>query len=409
MKMLPSALFAWRQADPSPDQPEYLQAAGAGKTKIPLGIAKPALTILWLVFAFSILLGADLYLHRKHEINLWGYRGPAVGRKRPGEKRIIVLGGSTAWGYGLAEAQSFPAQLQQRLTERPGSTEQPIIKVVNLAAIAEGAYALKYTLHDYDYLDYDVALIYSGASDLWGPDLFLNRRRSSIFIRTGYLPLLPSLTADKIDLWRNRRRTGAQPIVMAPPGENESNDRERLNQLIGPGPSSPDSVQVNYPRWQFYCEQIFEATEIALKRGKRVLIVSEPYLNDIHIEQQRTLEDLINRRFAGQGVRYLNLGRTLDMKDRSLSWDGLHLTAEGNRAFQRQRQLQILVQAEGKLKRFQRIQLPVCWQTEIHSRNAVECFCEMLDHSACCKSPEGSITRCAITAPAGMWSGRAIH
>jgi lysophospholipase L1-like esterase len=48
--------------------------------------------------------------------------------------------------------------------------------------------------------------------------------------------------------------------------------------------------------------------------------------------QQRALEGMLNKRFEGQtNLRYLNLGRTVDLGDRSLCWDGMHLTEEGNR------------------------------------------------------------------------------
>jgi lysophospholipase L1-like esterase len=325
-------LSAKARASTAADQSATAKAAVLPEEKLKGTVGKAAFTIIWTAVAFSILLGADLYLHHKHQVNLWGYRGPAVGQKQPGEKRIVVLGGSTAWGYGLAAAQSFPGQLQQRLADRFGSGGGPRINVLNLAYNAEGAYSFKYTLGDYYYLDYDLVLIYSGTSDLWYENLFLNRHRSQIFIRTGYFPLLPSLTVSKIEVWRNRLRKGNKPIVMDPPGENDPDTRHRLNQLIGAGPSDANLPQANYAKWHFYCEQIYEAVDFALKRGKRVLVVTEPYLTDDHIEQQRTLEDLLTKRFAGQArLRYLNLGRTVDIRDPSLSWDGMHLTGEGNR------------------------------------------------------------------------------
>src|SRR6266481_6273396 len=92
--------------------------AAARRARLKRIAGKAALTIISTVFMGSILVGADLYLHHKHGINLWGYRGPAVGKKQPGEKRIVVLGGSTAWGFGLSVGQDFPGQLQRRFAER---------------------------------------------------------------------------------------------------------------------------------------------------------------------------------------------------------------------------------------------------------------------------------------------------
>src|SRR5437870_2984989 len=96
-------------------------------------LRKLATAIISSLVCVSILFGADLYLHHKHGVNIWGYRGPVVGHKQSGEKRVAVLGGSTTWGFGLSAGQDFPAQLQQTL----GS---PQIKVVNLGFNSEGAY-----------------------------------------------------------------------------------------------------------------------------------------------------------------------------------------------------------------------------------------------------------------------------
>jgi hypothetical protein len=64
------------------------------------------------VAAGASLFAVDLYLHhrasRSAGLNLWGYRGPVVGRKQPGETRIAVLGGSTAFGYGVTWSRRFP-------------------------------------------------------------------------------------------------------------------------------------------------------------------------------------------------------------------------------------------------------------------------------------------------------------
>ena len=52
--------------------------------------------------ASAVLLAADVYLHWRVQnagaVNVWGYRGPVVGRKQPNEIRVVVLGGSTAFG-----------------------------------------------------------------------------------------------------------------------------------------------------------------------------------------------------------------------------------------------------------------------------------------------------------------------
>src|SRR5438094_8573430 len=81
------------------------------------------ITLMLSVFVISgAILGLDLYLHKRYEkrwrLNVWGYRGPVVGPKRPGEIRIVVLGGSTALGFDLPAHQAHPPYLDPTLTRR---------------------------------------------------------------------------------------------------------------------------------------------------------------------------------------------------------------------------------------------------------------------------------------------------
>ena len=98
-------------------------------------LRKFATAIISSLACVSVLFGTDLYLHHKHGVNLWGYRGPVVGRKQSGEKHVAILGGSTAWGFGLRAGQDFPAQLQRKIT----AAENEKITVFNLAFNGEGA------------------------------------------------------------------------------------------------------------------------------------------------------------------------------------------------------------------------------------------------------------------------------
>jgi lysophospholipase L1-like esterase len=302
---------------------------------------KVAATLVSTLVMVSILWGTDLYLHRKHGVNLWGYRGPALGQKQSREKRVAILGGSTAWGFGLKAGQDFPAQLQKGFAERPKLVGTDSVKILNLAYNSEGAYSFKYTLRDYAYLDYDVVLLYTGYNDLWRQNFFVSRHRSPIFLWTGYLPLLPAVTMDKISVWTNQRTNGDKPMVFVPPKEGNPDAGEQTAKalqkqtgpLTGSGQSQTGAPDGTCPtKWQFYCQQVYEAADQALKDGKQVLIVTEPYISDDHVEQQTALEGMLSKRFEGQTrLRYLNLGRSVNLQDRSLCWDGMHLTEEGNR------------------------------------------------------------------------------
>src|SRR4051812_1733751 len=69
-------------------------------------------------------------------VNIEGYRGRVLSRKRPGEFRTAVVGGSTVYGQGVDPDQAFPALLEQEL--RAGGRD---VSVVNLGYMNDGAYA----------------------------------------------------------------------------------------------------------------------------------------------------------------------------------------------------------------------------------------------------------------------------
>ncbi len=131
---------------------------------------------------------------------------------------------------------------------------------------------------------------------------------------------------------------GDKPIVFDPPNQQESSKQtytsleKEVGRLTDSRPSAPNQSETCPVEWQFYCQEIYEVVDRELSSGKRVLIVTEPYISDQHVQQQRALEGMLNKRFAGQAnLRYLNLGRSIDLSDHALCWDGMHLTEEGNR------------------------------------------------------------------------------
>ena len=281
--------------------------------------------------------GADLYLHYKHGINLRGYRGPSVGRKQAGEKRIAILGGSTTWGFGLKAGQDFPAQLERMLAGRYDVSHPAPINVLNLGFNNEGAYSFKFTLRDYAYLEPDVVVLYSGYNDV--KDLenkIIFRHRSPVFLWTGFLPLLPSLTLDKLTVWKRELTGSDERTIFEPPDVRKIKDGDELRKQVGSltqkGTTTAATNATCATEWNFYCEQISETVSAALKDGKRVLVVTEPYISDKHVAQQAAIANMLSVRFAeNPNVQYLNLGTAVDLRDATLCWDGMHLTEEGNR------------------------------------------------------------------------------
>ena len=78
------------------------------------------------------------------------------------------------------------------------------------------------------------------------------------------------------------------------------------------------------------------ATEFARQHGKQVLVVTQPYelgkVGERHIEQQREMAAMLQRRFGGDPmVPYVNLGTTVDLLRSGAVVRSDASTAEGNR------------------------------------------------------------------------------
>jgi GDSL-like lipase/acylhydrolase family protein len=313
-----------------------------------------AVVLVALFVPAAALLGVDLYLHTKYQktagFNVWGYRGPVVGRKQPGEYRVAVLGGSSAFGYGVPVEASFPAILAQRLRAR---SPRPI-SVVNLGYNNEGAYSMKFTLEDYAYLHYDLVCLYEGYNDLNMVNLSVFRHDSPVFRLTGYLPIFPIIFKEKAAAMLHGGDTGAlyrnddRPVFSATIAQRaaagmldttaavaqslerqlDRMTREPKRQVVAA------STTGCRPPWQEYCRSIRVAIDEATRRGAQVLVITQPFeigkVRARHQSQQRELQEMLARESADPAVRYVNLGDAVDLADGALSYDTMHLTERGN-------------------------------------------------------------------------------
>mgnify|MGYP000455481373 CR=1 FL=1 len=277
-------------------------------------------------------LAADLYLHQRAErsagLNRWGYRGPVVGAKAPGELRVVMLGGSTAFGYGVTWDEAIPALLERTLNEQ---ASPPLTRVVNLGYNNEGAYAFLPTLTDFEYLDAEIVCLYEGYNDLRGdfiPNLSVYRHYSAVFRLTGYFPILPLALSEKALALRyggdlnaayaaNRGergttvfrpgladRTSAVALEAAESVSSSlSRQLDRFATTARPAVSTSSEAGCAAP-WSHYCQAIYAATRYALTQGKAIAIVSQPRkVADgalAHDDQQAALMDMLVRHFAGE-------------------------------------------------------------------------------------------------------------
>lgn len=317
--------------------------------------------VIGTLLPLAAITAVDVHLHHKFErgvlYNVWGYRGPVLGRKSRGEYRVAVLGGSAAFGFAVRYEESMPALLEDRIRER-----QPSTRVVNLAYNGEGAYAFIPTMEDYAYLRPDAVVLYENYNDLLSgpsrPTHQVFRRESPVFRLTGYLPLFTIVAREKASvlLYGDTRgvysqayhaqtvftpgaakKTGAA-ILQSAAAIGESLDRQ-FDRIVAQ-PAAPGRIAASASgcdgTWRAYCGLVHDAIRWARSRHIQVLVVTPPYvlgdqLRAANIAQQQEVADMIRKDFAADAdVRYVNLGDTIDLSDPSLSFDRMHLTFEGN-------------------------------------------------------------------------------
>jgi hypothetical protein len=310
------------------------------------------------MLSIAVLGAVDVYLHRKYQttagFNVWGYRGPAVGRKQPGEYRVVMLGGSTAFGYGVDWTDAIPAKLERALA--PHAAAGRAFRVVNLAYNNEGAYSFRYTLEDYASLQYDLVCLYEGYNDVLGENTAVFRHDSPIFRLTGYLPISPIIFKEKAALltagdinsmYVFKEKTVFRPTMTArtsaealraAAGVEESLERQlaRVTPAVDERAGRDLAATGCAKDWRAYCHSVASAVEFALHRGAQVMVITQPYelgpyMGVRHREQQREMSGMLQRRFSDDArVRYVNLGPALALDDPRFSYDHMHLTAAGN-------------------------------------------------------------------------------
>lgn len=321
-----------------------------------------------IAIAFSLcatliaLLAADLVLHWRAEksagLNRYGYRGPVVGRKQPGELRVVMLGGSTVFGYGVAWNESIPAYLELLLGERLGKR----VTVVNLGYNNEGAFAFLPNLEDFEYLDYDVVVLYEGYNDLPG-DAGVNRsvyrRNSAVYRLTGYFPILPLYLDEKAMALRHGNLGAAYANAHGQNGravfrpnlaqrtsaaalETVNAMTRMLDSQLSKVAQSSSSAPANHstlgcnPPWISYCESIAGAVRFARARGDAVVVVSQPKLvmqhaRDVHPRQQAMLAGMMARHFAQDpGVVWSDQSAAVDLNSIDATFDAMHLKPQAN-------------------------------------------------------------------------------
>jgi lysophospholipase L1-like esterase len=306
------------------------------------------LLVAWgilLVLLVGLFFAADMYMHyhfRDQQGYNWrGYRGATVGRKAPAEVRIACFGGSTTYGYGVHYTRTWPVYLEEELRRRLRSA----VSVVNLGANNQGMYGISYDVKAYRDLDYDLAIIYNGYNDSSPRTLnTINFRGSDILFRLfGYKSILTLYLAEKgammmygrknLDRWYRGDKPPKQTGIRFSMGL-ALNKMDKLISWVNSALVASDREAQAMIRSQkgkpfgAYLVYLAKTLDWLLSHHKKVIVVCQPgWYNTV---QQRLVRELLRTKY-GDRVVYLNLSSAVSIKDKSLCYDGMHLTPKGNR------------------------------------------------------------------------------
>jgi hypothetical protein len=335
------------------------------RKKIAFALAAMSLAVFGTV---AMLLVVDLVLHHRAErsagLNRYGYRGPVAGRKQAGELRIVMLGGSTVFGYGVSWNESSPVRLEARLRQRMTGP----VTVINLGFNSEGAFAFVPNLEDFADLDYDVIVLYEGYNDIPGDEGVnrnVYRRDSAVFRLTGYYPILPLYLEEKARMLRygsdlsagyeieRQKERGLNPPVTFNPNLAQRTGANALDALAvmtkalngqfeNAAVERPPAIQASqstlgcdFPHVT-YCESMAAAIRFGVERGKTVVVATQPLMADgrgreLHALQHTMLAGMMANWFAADPrIVFADLSTLIDLQLPAFTFDGMHLTPEGN-------------------------------------------------------------------------------
>ena len=308
--------------------------------------------VIVIIISVGLVIPIDMFYHKKfmqhHGLNYKGYRGMVVGKKKDNEVRIVVVGGSCAFGYGVHYNEALPFKLEEELREyRDSKGINKKVTVINLAYNVEGAYAFYLNLKDFLYLDYDYVIFYSGYNDLGIGNVVVYRHSNPIFRMFKYMPILPLIMQEKKMVLESGGRLNdaylGKKIVFTPNRTEQieinildrslkvynqfENFANRVNKFVG---SEFDMEKEKNDKWAWYKHYMEKAIDFALAQKKKVIVIAQPYISDSHILQQESLRSMLNDKYKNNpNLLYVDLSNALPLKNEELAFDGMHFTDKG--------------------------------------------------------------------------------
>ena len=236
-----------------------------------------------------------------YRINEDGFRGPRHARPKPGGVfRIVVLGDSISFGYGVTEPEAWPRLLEASLASEASDASGPRVEVVNLAVGGYNAFNEARLLEDVG-LGYepDLVLVQFCINDLNDPTLHFDAQTrlhlADIPDEAYPDPAQRRVAAREPSAWlracrRSRLCAGLDDLRLAVAAREPDDEMRR---------AAGAPIERPGPEWDWLEARYLEMAAAAERGGARFAVLAFPYREqlrgpDPHPVQQK-LGELASR------------------------------------------------------------------------------------------------------------------
>ena len=297
-----------------------------GRTVLAVAAAEAVMVVI------TVTVALDIYAHRRVEnlggVNVWGYRGPVAAEPRPDDIRIVIVGGTRAFGWGQS-ATVLGSQIRRLMLlsiDRPGARLRPVT-IVNLGRLGALPESYPDTLDHFAYLQPDIVCVYD---DLGVRGAVPTERSSAIFELTGYSPILPLVLREKGMAWRmgDVNRAYATESTTDTPVPLIRRGAGRALEAIGSGLAAADRFAARRLGSSrkvdpSYASEMIAVVEAAHRHAHAVVVAVSPAETAEQAENLRALTARLRTTIGANGwLRFINLGADARLRDRSLRLDG---------------------------------------------------------------------------------------
>ncbi len=311
--------------------------------------------MLWLLavealaIACALTVALDLREHGRVAalggVNEWGYRGPVARQRGHNEIRVVVVGGTRAFGWGLT-ASALAGEIRRVVmltTDRPGAELRPVV-VINLGRLGALPESYPATITHYSYLRPDYVCLYDDLGVPGGVPTSGTDGTSAVFQLTGYAPALPLVMREKGMVWRfgdvqsgyvpdAQRREPHTPIVRraagaaleAIGGTLEAADR-RIARMIERRRDSATAPSESTD----YADTMMTAIDAAHRAALGVVVVTSPTETAPQAANRRALDTRLASLGGAPWLRVVDLGSDPRLAaDRALRIDDWNYSSSG--------------------------------------------------------------------------------